>query len=89
MDYKKINDLFTDLTSFRHKYNIVQKEQTSTRDEYESIYDRRYEIYDAKLEDNYFVKISYITDSYGNHEEIAGISFVKGEEKKITVYEFN
>jgi len=86
MDYKKINDLFGDLNSFYHNNNIVHQEQTATGDGYESSYGERYVVYDAKLEDGYFVKISYKTDSYGDNEEIIGIEFVKGKEKKITKY---
>jgi hypothetical protein len=39
------------------------------------------------LPEGVFMMESYRTDSYGNNENLHEIRFVKGKEKKVTVYE--
>jgi len=34
-----------------------------------------------------FMQETYHTDSYGNNEHLVDIQFVKGKEKKVTIYE--
>lgn len=87
MDYKKINELLKNINLFRHKHNMVYKEQTNIRDGYEGNYDERYEIYDANLEDDYLIKILFITDSYGDNESVSGIEFVKAKVTTTVIYE--
>ncbi len=40
-----------------------------------------------QLNDGFFFKETYITDSYGHNEQLNKLEIVKGKEKTITVYE--
>lgn len=41
----------------------------------------------SELPEDVFIKITYVTDSYGGNEAIDSICFVKEVEKTVTVYE--
>ena len=93
MDYKKINELLKSISSTTYKYrnNVVHEEVVNeVNGDYASQGENgeSFKVYDVGLPDGLFLKVTTITDSYGYNEAVGGVEFVKGKEKKVTVYEF-
>lgn len=93
MDYKKINELLKNISSTKWKFRdkIVHTEVINEVDYNRPVQGEKgetFEVYNVGLPDGMFLKITTITDSYGDNESVGGIEFVKGKEKTVTVYEF-
>ena len=91
MNYKLINESLKDLEELRYnKSKRIKKEiinevagDSSTQGE-EGL---AYEFYEIGLADNFILKMTITTDSYGEDESITGIEFVKPIKKQVTVFE--
>ena len=92
MDYSKINKMLGDFNNLRHTSkcihkNVVKKINDDGYGE-QGESNEIYEVYDIGLPDGLFIKLQIGSDSYGYNEFVAGVQFVSGKEKKVTVYEF-
>ena len=82
MDFELINKHLKNISQLRNSKEI----EGDYGDQGES--NEIYEVYDIGLSDGLFVKIRLGSDSYGYNETVDGVEFVRGKEKKVTVYEF-
>ena len=91
MDYKKINEILSDLSGLRNRSKPVHREVVNeVNGDYSSQGEagESYEVYDVGLNEGMFIKLKISTDSYGDNESIDGIEFVKAKQKTVQVYEF-
>ncbi len=86
---KDLQDLLTN----KHKYFMQEsKGHTGIADDsYEGSqgeYNERLKFYKHPgLPEGIFMKETWVSDSYGNNDSIQSITFVKGKEKTVTVFE--
>lgn len=89
MNYKKLNELFTNLRNMPKVAKFVEEIYTNkiegegNQGEEGSFY-RIYQLNEDF--DNHHLKITYYTDSYGDGEAIESIKFVTPIEKTINTY---
>ena len=91
MDYKRINEILSDLSErgLEKKFKQVSTETPRNywNEKSEGGEDIKTEVYEFDKEENIFLKIQRRTDSYGDNETLFSISFVKPVEIKVTAYE--
>lgn len=90
INYKQINEILSNLNSYSLDKKF-KKVQDQTPDNYHEEKNQGEEgqrtvVYDVKLEGVY-LKVTYVTDSYGDNETVGGIEFVKPQTKQVVVFE--
>ena len=81
MDYKKLNEVLSDLRALRR--TPCHESKPCDYDSYER--EPGYEIY--HFEGDVYIKLHIDTDSYGNQEEVIGVEFVSPQVVKVTNFE--
>ena len=88
MDYKKLNEVLKNLDTLRYSKEALHKEVIKeVNGGYEEL-GEFYEVYDVGLQNGVFMKVQYLTDSYGDNERVGGVEFVKAKEKTVTAYAY-
>lgn len=91
MDYKKINDILSDLSErgLGKKFKQVSSETLRNywNEKSEGGEGVRTEVYEIDKAENIFLKIQRRTDPYGDNETLFSTPFVKPKEVKVTAYE--
>lgn len=89
MDYKKVNDVLSNLDMYylERRKDVVasHKDEDYGRDLLQGDTAKAWVVIDVGGE--YFIKITSTSNSYGE-TSVSSVQFVKGQEKKVTVYEF-
>ena len=90
MDYEKLNSVLKDLSTFRYQNKPIDRKVNYEVDGYGEQGESNDidEVYDIGLKDGFFLKINIGSDSYGSHEFVRGLQFVKPKEKIVTIYEY-
>ena len=95
IEFRTFNDLFKNgFNNFRYTnknkliHSEIVKDLTSYREGSQGESNEKYEVYDVNLPDGWFIKLRLGSDSYGYNEFVENVSFVRGKEKKVTIYEF-
>lgn len=89
MKIEEINEILSNLNYLDNKYNSVAQHQPDNywSEKYESENSERTEIFNLNNKDNWHLKTTYQTDSYGDNERLVAIKFVKPVVKEITDFE--
>lgn len=91
MDYKKINEILSDLTEYglKNKFNQIQshtpRDYWSEKSENES--SAKVEVYEFDKEANIYLRVQRETDSYGDNESLVSLTFVNAVQTTVTAYE--
>lgn len=90
MDYKKINEVLSDLSSYSlsRKYKKVESKQSDNyhEDKDQGEFGVKTEVYELGF-DELYLRTTTHSDSYGDSETIVKVEFVKAVKKEVTVYE--
>jgi len=82
MDYKKLNEVLSDLNALRR----TSCHESKTHDyDYDNDGSLGYEIY--HFEGDVYIKLIIRLDSYGDNEQIVGVEFVSPQVVKVTNFE--
>jgi hypothetical protein len=90
MDYKRFNETFKDLETFRHTNPLIERTtEYEMNDSYgdgvqgeSNIYHEIY-TWDSEM----YIRLTINTDSYGCNEFVNGIAFVKPIQKTVSSFE--
>jgi len=84
-----IAELFSNKSKYQHSEATGHRGiPDEWHDGMQSEYNERFIYYrHPQMPENYFMKETYQTDSYGSEERITNVEFVKGVEKQVTVFE--
>lgn len=90
MDYKKLNEALIDLSEYtlKRKYEqvLVKTPDDYFQEKNQSDTSLKTEIYKLDFDDLY-LKVSRVTDSYGDNERLSSIQLVKPVIKQVTDFE--
>lgn len=90
MDYKKLNEALIDLSEYtlKKKYEqvLVKTPDDYLQEKNQSDYSTKTEIYKLDFDDLY-LKVTRVTDSYGDNERLSSIQLVKPVIKQVTDFQ--
>lgn len=92
MDYKKINSWLDDISKGNKKLKFIERKSghvgiLEDSEGSQGEYNEYFDIYQVVEDPEVFIKASYMTDSYGEGNNLHSITFVKGVKKTIEVFE--
>lgn len=86
MELTKVNKLLINLNLNTNKDLEFVERQELEKPEGQGSYGEYYLVYKIISEKDMYIKITYVTDSYGENDIVSSIQFVKP--KKVTITEF-
>ncbi len=86
MNYKKLNEVFKNLRNIKLKKVSTTQSDNFYEEKNQGEEGERIDVYELGFDD-LFIKITTVSDSYGNNESIDSIQFVKPIVKQVTDFE--